>query len=354
MTVSEQPTLSVVIANYNYEKFVGAAIESLLSQDVPVQIIVVDDASTDNSVEVIKAYADRVTTVFLEDNRGQGGGLNAGFEYATGTLVMFLDADDFLVEGGARTILDHYKPGVAIYHYRMRYGTEDGKAYGHYPALDQTIATGNISERLRTTGHYDGTVTSGLVFAREALVNVMPMDEKTYDYGADGYLCSTVPLYGGNLTVETPVSAYRLHGRQHSQFSKVYAERARWRLKHTLDRHASTREHAERLGLEVNPNLFDDDYFALQERIVSLIIEPENHPIEGDKLDDLLQLAKTRKMAASGGVKSIWEFSWWTLLQWAPRGLRIALIKPAIDADARPKWFQALGRSAKRIFGKSA
>lgn len=353
MTVSEQPTLSVVIANYNYEKFVGAAIESLLSQDVPVQIIVVDDASTDNSVEMIKAYADRVTTVFLEQNRGQGGGLNAGFEHATGTLVMFLDADDFLIPGGARTILDHYKPGVAIYHYRMQYGTEEGEAYGRYPALDQTIATGNISERLRTTGHYDGTVTSGLVFAREALANVMPMDEKTYDYGADGYLCSTVPLYGGSITVETPVSAYRLHGAQHSQFSKVYAKRARWRLKHTLDRHASTREHAERLGLEVNPNLFDDDDFALQERIVSLIIEPEKHTIEGDNLHDLLQRAKRRKTKAASGLRSVWEFIWWTTLQWSPNWLQIALIKPAIDADARPKWFQALGRSAKRMFRKS-
>ena len=58
------------------------------------------------------------------------------------------------------------------------------------------------------------------------------------------------------------MSAYRLHTRQHSQFSKVYAERARWRLKHTMDRHNSTREHAERLGLAVNPNLFEDDDFA--------------------------------------------------------------------------------------------
>ncbi len=352
MTVSKQPTLSVVIANYNYEKFVGAAIESLLSQDVPVEIVVVDDASTDNSVEVIKPYADRVKTVFLEQNRGQGGGLNAGFEYATRTLVMFLDADDFLVPGGARTILDHYTPGVAIYHYRMFYGTEDGEAYGRYPALDQTIATGNISERLRTSGHYDGTVTSGLVFAREALVNVMPIDETTYDYGADGYLCSTVPLYGGSLTIETPVSAYRLHGRQHSQFSKVYAKRARWRLKHTIDRHASTRAHAERLGLSINPNLFDDDDAALQERIVSLIIEPEAHTIEGDNLAELLQRAKTRKVKAAGGLRAVWEFIWWTLLQWAPRRLRIALIKPAIDADARPKWFQALGRWVKRNFQK--
>nr|WP_197501563.1 glycosyltransferase family 2 protein [Hyphomonas sp. Mor2] len=349
MTTSDSPTLSVIIANYNYEKFVGAAIESVLSQGPDVQVIVVDDASTDNSVDVINQYADRVETILLQENRGQGGGLNVGFAVATGTLVMFLDADDFLIPGGVETILSNYQTGVAIYHYRMHYGDEEGGTYGLYPPVERPLAEGNVSERLRTTGHYDGTVTSGLVFSREAVANVMPMNEETYRYGADGYLCSTVPLYGDSVTIATPMSAYRLHTRQHSQFSKVYAERARWRLKHTMDRHNSTRVHAEKLNLEVNPNLFDDDDFALQERVVSMIIEPDKHPIEGDTLKQLLATSKARKIQQAGGMKKVWEFGWWTLLQMAPRGLRIALIKPAIDADARPRWFQAMGRFVKRL-----
>lgn len=349
MSASVAPTLSVIIANYNYEKFVGAAIESVLSQDEDVQIIVVDDASTDNSVDVINQYADRVETILLEENRGQGGGLNVGFEAATGTLVMFLDADDFIIPGGVGTILSNYRPEVAIYHYRMHYGDESGGTHGVYPPVDQPLAGGDVSERLRTTGHYDGTVTSGLVFSRDAVANVMPMDEETYRYGADGYLCATVPLYGESVTIATPMSAYRLHTRQHSQFSKVYAERARWRLKHTMDRHNSTREHAERLGLPVNPNLFDDDDFALQERVVSMIIEPDNHPIEGDTLGALLAVSKARKLKQAGGVRKVWEYVWWTLLQIAPRPMRIAMIKPAIDADARPRWFQSIGRFAMRL-----
>lgn len=349
MTASEAPKLSVVIANYNYEKFVGAAIESVLSQGEAVEVIVVDDASTDDSAKVIAQFADRAKTILLKENRGQGGGLNVGFEAATGDLVMFLDADDFLIPGGVEVILSNYRPEIAIYHYRMHYGDEDGNAFGVYPPMDSPLATGNVSERLRTTGHYDGTVTSGLVFSRAAVSNVMPMDEETYRYGADGYLCSTVPLYGESVTIETPMSAYRLHTRQHSQFSKVYAERARWRLKHTMDRHNSTREHAKKLNLEVNPDLFEDDDFALQERVVSMIIEPENHPIEGDHLAELLARSKTRKIKQAGGLKKIWEYLWWTSLQIAPNGMRVAMIKPAIDADARPRWFQDLGRFVMRI-----
>lgn len=339
----------MIIGNYNYEKFVGAAIESVLSQDQDVQVIVVDDASTDNSVDVINKYADSVQTILLAENRGQAGALNAGFEAATGDLVMFLDADDFLLPGGAATILANYQPEVAIYHFRMRYGDEDGKTYGTYPPIERPLAEGNVSERLRTTGHYDGTVTSGLVFSRDAVSKVMPIDEDTYRYGADGYLCSTAPLYGDSLSIATPMSAYRLHTRQHSQFSKVYAERARWRLEHTMARHNSTRQHAKKLNLAVNPNLFDDDDFALQERVVSMIIEPENHPIEGDTLSALLARSKTRKLSQAHGLKKVWEYLWWTSLQLAPNGLRIAMIKPAIDADARPRWFQAMGRFAKRL-----
>ncbi len=348
-TPPQTPTLSVIIANYNYEKFVGAAIESVLSQNRDVQIIVVDDASTDGSVDVINRYADRVETILLKQNRGQGGGLNAGFTAATGALVMFLDADDFLVPGAVDTLFAHYDPAVAIYHFRMHYGDEDGETFGIFPPMERPLAEGNVSERLRTEGHYDGTVASGLVYSREAVANVMPMDEETYRYGADGYLSSTVPLYGESATITTPISACRLHTRQHSQFKKVYAERARWRLKHTMDRHSSTREHAEKLNLAVSPDLFENDAFALQERVVSMIIEPEAHPIEGDTLKDLLARSKARKMRQASGPKKIWEFVWWTMLQLAPGRLRIAMIKPAIDADARPDWFQAIGRFAKRL-----
>ena len=349
MTASDLPTLSVVIANYNYEKFVAAAIESVLSQDESVQVIVVDDASKDKSREIINQYSDRVETILFEENGGHAAALNAGFKAATGTLVMFLDADDFLLPGGVQTILSNYRPDVAIYHFRMHYADENGRTYGMYPSIGDTLATGNVSLRLRTTGHYDGTMTSGLVYSRAALENVMPMDEEIYRTGPDGYLSATVPLYGGSASIDTPMSAYRLHASQHSQFNKVYAKRARWRLKHTIDRHNSTREHAQKLNLEVSPSLFDDDEFAMQERVVSMIMEPEQHPIEGDELRVLLARSKKRKMSQAGGVQKVWEFIFWSALQIAPNGVRVAMLKPAIDADARPRWFQNLGRFVKRL-----
>ena len=350
MTTSDYPTLSVIISNYNYEAFVGAAIESVLSQNADVQLIVVDDASTDNSRDIINQYSDRAEVVLLESNKGQGGGLNEGFKRVTGDLVMFLDADDLVLPGGAETILSGYDPSIAIYHFRMRYANEEGETYGLFPAAEDSLASGDIAKKLLTIGEYDSTVTSGMVFSKAALLNVLPMDEETFRYGADGYLCSTVPLYGKSASISEPVSAYRLHNLQHSQFRKVYAKRARWRIQHAYDRRAAMEEHAKRLGLEFGPTVFDEDHFVLRERIVSLIIEPELHEVEGDEVSVLLKRAKRRAMVESKGLNKALSFVWWSTLQLAPPNLRVFLIKPAIDADARPSWVQSLGKFVKQLF----
>ena len=73
-----QPRLSIVIVNYNYAAFVGEALESALGQDqiggiAGVEVIVVDDASTDGSRAVIDGYADRVTAI----HRSVNGGMSA-------------------------------------------------------------------------------------------------------------------------------------------------------------------------------------------------------------------------------------------------------------------------------------
>lgn len=88
-------TVSIVIPCYNYGKYVGAAIESALAQTKPAEVIVVDDGSTDNSLEVMKQYADKVTIV-EQKNAGVASARNIGVSYASGNLIVCLDADDRL------------------------------------------------------------------------------------------------------------------------------------------------------------------------------------------------------------------------------------------------------------------
>ncbi len=96
--------LSVVIPNHNYGRFVGEAIASIAGQSYrPIELIVVDDASTDNSVEMIeKAFSEHgdalVSTrlIALKDNVGKLGALNRALEHVRGKYFIILDSDDIL------------------------------------------------------------------------------------------------------------------------------------------------------------------------------------------------------------------------------------------------------------------
>ncbi len=90
-----QGLISVVIPTYNHAHFLVDAIESALAQNYPlVEIIVVDDGSTDNTPEIMAAYTDRVHYI-RQANRGLSGARNTGILAARGEFIALLDADDF-------------------------------------------------------------------------------------------------------------------------------------------------------------------------------------------------------------------------------------------------------------------
>lgn len=88
-------TISVIIPAYNYGRFLGEAIESVIAQTYPAsEIIVVDNGSTDNTREVVAAFGDTVR-YFYQGNTGVSAARNRGYRESTGDLIAFLDADDF-------------------------------------------------------------------------------------------------------------------------------------------------------------------------------------------------------------------------------------------------------------------
>ena len=92
---ADSPLITVIIGNYNYAHFLEQAIRSVLDQTYEnVQLIVVDDGSTDHSRDIIHSFGDAVQAIFQE-NAGQGAAFNAGLALAQGDIICFLDSDDF-------------------------------------------------------------------------------------------------------------------------------------------------------------------------------------------------------------------------------------------------------------------
>jgi glycosyltransferase involved in cell wall biosynthesis len=92
-----KPLISIVIPTYNNEKYLPEAIESSLEQSYKnIEIIVVDDGSTDNTRELVKQYGSKVRYIYQE-NQGVSGARNTGIKNAAGNYLQFLDADDIIL-----------------------------------------------------------------------------------------------------------------------------------------------------------------------------------------------------------------------------------------------------------------
>lgn len=103
------PFLSIVIANYNYGRFLEEAIQSIVSQGMgnKVEIIICDAASTDNSVEIIKKYEKYISWWCSEPDGGQSAAFNKGFSHAKGRFLTWLNADDIFIPGSLKRVVDY-------------------------------------------------------------------------------------------------------------------------------------------------------------------------------------------------------------------------------------------------------
>lgn len=99
--MEDQVTVSVVMPAYNAGKYIAQAIESVLCQEVPLELLVIDDCSVDNTAEIVTRYAqdERVVLIRNKQNQGAAKSRNIGIRRARGTYLAFLDADDWWQQG---------------------------------------------------------------------------------------------------------------------------------------------------------------------------------------------------------------------------------------------------------------
>jgi glycosyltransferase involved in cell wall biosynthesis len=101
------PRVSVIIPSYNHARYVGDAVESVLTQDsLDVEIIVVDDGSTDSTQNVLQKYSSAAVRVIRQTNKGLLGARNRGILESSAPILCFLDADDLLLPGSLHFLLN--------------------------------------------------------------------------------------------------------------------------------------------------------------------------------------------------------------------------------------------------------
>ncbi len=96
-SLSTSPLVSVIVSCYNAEKYIAQTINSLLEQSYfNLEIVIVNDGSTDNSEVIITSFSDNRINYYCQSNKGQCSALNHGFSKSTGSYIKFYDADDIL------------------------------------------------------------------------------------------------------------------------------------------------------------------------------------------------------------------------------------------------------------------
>ena len=277
------PLASIIVDNYNYDRFLPHCIESALAQTYrQTEVVVVDDASTDGSREVIARYP-RVIPVLKAHNGGQASALNAGFLASRGRIVLFVDSDDSLAPNAVERIVSQWRPGVAKVQYRLMISGSEKGIDDLFPHRDIPFDSGDVVPLLLRKGRYYTAVTSGNAFDREVLARILPIPEAEFRISADGYLVTLAPLFGVVLSIDEPLGTYRMHD-QNAWATRATADGDRFREAIALDaaRYRALARKSAELGLPppVEPGM--NDWLHLEKRMCSLCVEPQRHPIPSD------------------------------------------------------------------------
>lgn len=210
-----KPLVSVLINNYNYARFLREAIDSALNQSYPnIEVIVVDDGSTDESREIIASYGDQIVPV-LKENGGQASAFNSGFAKSRGEWILFLDSDDIFApeKAGEVVRLAGENPEAGMIAHSLEYCGADGAPTHFLPLTIKNYKLVDDRERV-LQGKITAALpaTSGLCMRRDVLARILPMPEEIR-LTADNYLKFVALSVTPALQIPESLARQRIHDR---------------------------------------------------------------------------------------------------------------------------------------------
>ena len=307
-----RPLVSVLVASYNYARYIGEALDSLLAQGYPYwEAIVCDDGSTDDSCEIIAGYAARDARIRLvrQANAGVGAALNAAFVASRGDVVCLLDADDYFTPEKIQTVVAKMRavPGAGFVQHTMSVVDATGRRIRRL-SRPGVFEEGWLRDRVvRRGGRWRSMPASALALRREVADRLFPMPAALLRSMADAYLYMLAPLMTGAGFIDRELAAYRLHGanltgttrldppaiaRFLDGWQRIFASIEQKRTEAGLDvpsldasRHLTVREHRYlnalfggertgrllRQGSSVAKAILQDDLYGLPRKLIGIL-----------------------------------------------------------------------------------
>jgi glycosyltransferase involved in cell wall biosynthesis len=247
-----KPLITALVDTYNHEKYIEQALVSVLEQGLSpaeLEIVVVDDGSTDATPSIIQKFVPRVKHV-RKKNGGQASAFNAGFAEARGEIVAILDGDDWWADGKLSKVVDALERNSEV----------AAVGHGYY----QFIEVKNemrpwlpLAREIMTLADADGTRTAirnwpfllmgALTVRRKVLERIMPLPEEMV-FMADTAL-QAAAMAMGTLVLPEPLFYYRHHAQNLYAIEPKDVERLR--RKYAMTELVHSRVHAMLLDLGV-------------------------------------------------------------------------------------------------------
>lgn len=209
----KHPKFSVLVSNYNYARYLPAAIASVLRQTVTdFEIVIVDDGSTDNSAATIAKLLKRDPRIraVRQENSGQAVAFNRGFAESRGRFVCFLDADD-LWRPEKLEWLDRVftaQPEVGLVQHNLHIVRHSRWSQNLYRS---DLMSGNVLPQIASRTNIDFFVpTSGIAARQAVLARVFPVPD-ALRICADAFVTRASLVHGPLFSINLPLAGYRLH-----------------------------------------------------------------------------------------------------------------------------------------------
>ncbi|HEY2460734.1 MAG TPA: glycosyltransferase family A protein [Candidatus Acidoferrum sp.] len=209
-----KPLISILVDTYNHERYIEQTLTSVVEQGLPaaeMEVVVVDDGSTDRTPEIVAKFAPRVRVV-RKKNGGQASAFNAGFAECKGELVAILDGDDWFEKGKIAAVLEalehnHEVAAVSHAYYEFFEETKELKVCGPAQRTELNLGTPEAARAALDCWHF--LPMGALTVRRKLLERIMPIPEALI-FSADNPI-QVAAMAMRVLVLETPLSYYRRH-----------------------------------------------------------------------------------------------------------------------------------------------